>query len=263
MQCRRIAVIAALAILICADIARGQNRTATAGDAGPTDSNPTRAVLFSIRPELYRPAGDVTRAALIFRYDRAALMKRRWLPGRRGAIFRFEAPVARAQVAGAVSETGIGDIYGQLLLVPYISPTFAFVAGAGLVVPTATGPLLGAGKWVLAPAAGPVWFLPGQGMIFLKFQNFVAIAGDGDRPDINHLVIAPTIIRIFRQRWWVLVDSEARTDWLRDRRTSVKSGLQIGHAVGPRLAIWAKPEVWWGANRDGRWNLKFAVVWYR
>jgi hypothetical protein len=29
------------------------------------------------------------------------------------------------------------------------------------------------------------------------------------------------------------------------------------------MALWVKPEVWWGAHRDGDWNLKFGIVWYQ
>ena len=256
-----VAVVAVLAVFYGAVIARAQTR---APETDTThDSNPTRAVFFSIRPELYKPSADVIRTAVIFRYDHAALVERRWLPGRRGVVFRFEVPIAQAHIAGAAGETGLGDAYGQLLLVPYVSRAFAFVAGAGLIVPTATGDLLGAGKWVLAPAAGPVWFQAGRGMIFVKLQNFVAIAGAAGRPDINYFAITPSMIRVFERRWWMMADSDVKIDWLRDRRTNVKSGLQIGRAITPRVAVWAKPEVWWGANRDGRWNLKCAVVWYR
>ena len=248
-----------LLIAITATATHGQ----ATDEAGTDDSNPTRPVLFSVRPEFYNPGGDVSRSALIFRYDRAAFRQRRWLPGRRGVVMRFEGSLARTHLAGRSGETGLGDLYGQLLLIPYFTRSFAFVAGTGLVIPTATGDLLGAGKWVLAPATGPVWFTPGPGMFFVKFQNFVSVSGDSDRADINFLLITPMFVHVFEGRWWLLADTETRTDWTRDERTSVKSGLQIGKAVAPRLALWVKPEVWWGANRDGGWNLRIAMVWYR
>jgi hypothetical protein len=258
--------VATLGFILCATPATAQTQTPPPR-ADPAenahDSDPTKPVLFSIRPEFSRFDADFSRLTLIFRYDRAQFAKRRWLPGRRGTILRFEVPLARMQVDEAAGEMGLGDAYGQLLLVPYMSRTFALVAGSGLIMPTATGNLLGAGKWVVAPATGPVWFLRGRGMVFLKLQNFVSVAGDARRPDINFLLVTPTLIRTFQRRWWMLADSETRTDWLGDRRTSVKSGLQIGHAISPHVAVWAKPEVWWGGHSNGQWNLKFGVVWYR
>jgi len=46
------------------------------------DSDPTRPVFFSIRPEFSNPGPGVTQASLIFRYDQAALRARRLLPGK-------------------------------------------------------------------------------------------------------------------------------------------------------------------------------------
>src|SRR5947199_7005216 len=100
------------------------------------DTDPTRPVLFSIRPELFKPGPGFTQAALTFRYDRAAFRQRRWLPGRRGTISRFELPVATTSVDGLPSQAGLGDAYAQLLLIPYLSRRFAFVAGSGLILPT-------------------------------------------------------------------------------------------------------------------------------
>jgi hypothetical protein len=227
------------------------------------DTDPTRPVLFSIRPEVFHPAPGFTQGALTFRYDRAAFRQRRWLPGRRGTISRFELPVATTSVEGFPSQSGLGDAYAQLLLIPYLSRRFAFVAGSGLILPTATGNLLGTGKWVAAPAVGPVWLFPGRGMLFVKVQNLTSFAGDAGRPDINALLITPSLLYSVKPGWWVLLDSESRTNWEQAADTAVKTGLQIGHALGSGVGIWVKPELFWGQTRDGRWNLKFGIVWYR
>ena len=112
-------------------------------------------------------------------------------------------------------------------------------------------------------AAGPVWFFRGRGLLFVKLQELVSVAGDSRRSDVNTLLITPIFIHAVKERWWVLADSETRTNWLREGRTGVKSGLQIGRTVATGFGVWAKPEVWWGPNRDGRWNLKLGLVWYR
>ena len=33
--------------------------------------------------------------------------------------------------------------------------------------------------------------------------------------------------------------------------------------AGPDTSVRVAPEFWWGANRDGQWNLKTGIVWYR
>ena len=256
-------VAAAFVSLIITSASHAQTNAPTADAADANDSDPTRPILFSIRPEIYKPNDDVTQAALIFRYDRAMLARRRWLPGRRGVIVRAELPMLRTQTDGGNAEAGIGDAYAQMLLVLYRKQSFAVVGGTGVIIPTASGDRLGSGKWVLAPAAAPVWFFRGHGMAFVKFHNFMSVAGDDRRPDANFLLITPTIIRTFSGRWWMLADSEAKTDWNEGGHTSAKSGLQLGKAVGQRFALWIKPEVWWGADPHGRWNMKFGLVWHR
>jgi hypothetical protein len=227
------------------------------------DANPTRAVLFSLRPEIYRPSEDVTQAALIFRYDQASLRQRRWLPGKRGVILRFEMPVLYTHAGDTIQQGGLGDAYAQVLLFPHFSRTFSFFAGSGLKIPTATDQALGTGKWIAGPMAGPVWFLPTRALFLVKVQNLTSIGGDSARPDVNTLLITPVFVQTVKTRWWVLVDSETNTNWKRDGRTGLKSGVQFGRINSRRLALWVKPEVYWGPNRDGRWNLKFALVWYR
>ena len=245
---------------VVSDGVGGQDRPTAAVES---DSNPTRPVLFSIRPELYSPSAEVTQAALIFRYDQAALRKRRWLPGERGVVLRFEMPLAYTHAGGTLQQTGLGDAYGQLLVAPYLTRSFGFVVGSGLQVPTASDKLLGSGKWIVAPAAGPVWFFHGRGLLFVKVQELKSVAGDPTRADVNTLLLTPIFVESVKEHWWVLADSETRTDWLRGARTGVKSGLQIGRIVSTGFGVWAKPEVWWGPNRGGRWNLKLGLVWYR
>jgi hypothetical protein len=213
------AVLAALAIFVMP--AGGLAQTATNPPDQPSaavenDANPTRAVLFSLRPEIYRPSEGVTQAALIFRYDQASLRQRRWLPGKRGVLLRFEMPVSYTNSGDTVQQAGLGDAYAQAISIPYFSRTFAFFVGTGLKIPTATDQVLGSGKWTLAPLAGPIWFLPTRALFFVKVQELVSIAGDSARPDVNTLLITPVFIQTVKTRWWILVDSETNTNWERD-----------------------------------------------
>jgi hypothetical protein len=258
--------LAAAAMLGVAARAHGQtpqNPAEAAGHILRNENNPTRPILFSIRPEFYNPSEDVKQAALIFRYDQAALRARRFLPGKRGIVVRFEVPISATDVANTTTAVGLGDAYGQLLLLPHVTPTGGFVIGLGVVLPTGTDKLLGRGKWILAPATGPIWFFGGRGLFFVKLQDFVSIAGDASRPELNYLLVTPTFVQLFKQQWWVLADFESKTDWLNHSRTGMKSGVQLGRNVSRGFGVWMKPELWWGPNEDGQWNLKFGIVWFR
>jgi hypothetical protein len=258
----RAAILAGLLMLTGAARAAAQASSSDAPDPSQrNDNNPTRAVFFSVRPELYAPTGDLAQAAVVLRYDQAALVKRRWLPGKRGVIFRFELPISGARVSGE-TDLGLGDAYAQLLVAPYFTRRFALVVGSGLIVPTATSPTLGLGKVIVAPAAGPVWFFA-RGLLFVKVQYLDSVAGDSSRADVKRLLVTPVVIHTVGRRWWILADSETNTNHLRDDRTDLKSGVQIGRVVTTSLGVWVKPEHQWGPNTSGGWNLKFGIVWYR
>jgi hypothetical protein len=240
-----------------------ENPPAAAANVLRNDSDPTRPVFFSLRPEFYFPSRDITQSSLIFRYDRAQLAQRRWLPGKRGVITRFEMPLSTTAVSNVTTQAGLGDAYAQLLSLPYFSRTFALAVGTGLKIPTATDTLLGTGKWIVGPLAAPVWFFSNKGIFLIKFQNFSSFAGDAQRPSYNFFLLTPTYVHTLSPRWWVLLDGETKTDWERNNTTSVRGGVQIGRTYGSRFSVWVKPEATWNPDQDNQWNLKFGLVWYR
>lgn len=246
----------ACVLLLSARPAIAQTETVQTGE------DPTRPIFASLRPEFYRAADDTWRFQVIGRYDTATVRNRRWLGGRRGLLLRFELPLSAAEHPTFGVHAGMGDAYGQFLVVPRLSRRFAYVIGSGLSIPTGTHDLLGSGKWILAPAAAPVFFIR-RGLWYVKVQNFTSIAGDHQRADINFLLITPTLLRAFGRASWVLVDTETKTDWRLDHRTGIKSGVQVGHIIARGWGLWVKPEVWWGPNQSGSWNLKTGIVWYR
>ena len=256
----RVAFAILLASLVAPAAVRGQS-----GDAPPadveTDSDPTRPVFISIRPEFYDVDDDVARRALIVRYDATALRRLRLPGGAPGMVLRFELPLMTADIRGDHA-AGVGDTYAQVFVVPYATGTFAWATGSGFVLPTANDRSLGGGAWVVAPVAAPVWRAPHR-LFLVKVQDFMKVAGDRTRPDINYLLVTPTLIHVIAQRWWVLADSETKTAWTDGGATSIKSGLQLGRRVARGVGAWVKPEAWWGPNREGRWTLKFGLVWYQ
>src|SRR5262245_11069785 len=168
------------AFVLALSLAAGARATAQEPEQEQADdSNPTRPVLFSLRPEWYSRTPDVTQAAVILRYDQMVLRGRPWVPGRR-AILRFELPTTTIRVTGVPTQTGIGDAYAQVLFVPAVSRRVALVAGTGVLIPTASDSLLGSGKVALAPAVGPLISFGPRTLMFVKVQNFTSIAGDPD-----------------------------------------------------------------------------------
>lgn len=227
------------------------------------ESDPTQSVFFSVRNEYFNLSNQAWTNVLILRSDRVFLRRRRRLGGKLGILTRFDVPMVTTGVGGA-THAGLGDLYAQALYVPWMTPRFAVALGSGLTFPTATDQTLGGGKWRAAPVVAPIWFFPERkGFFLVKLQNYVSFAGDPDRPDSNYLLITPTFTRRFRPRWWILLDTEIKTDWERANCHSFRTGLQIGHVVTPRIAIAVKPEVPWGGHREGDWAVKTIFTWYR
>jgi hypothetical protein len=243
--------VALILLQVACGLSAAAGQTTRPPDEAETDSDPTRPVFFSLRPEFYNFDGQ-HRQLLIGRYDAAV---------RRVVILRFELPAVRSD-DGVHAKGGLGDAYGQFLLVSYASGRFALVAGSGMVLPTAVDDRLGGGHWVLAPVAAPLWRLS-RGLAYVKLQNFTSVGSHDTRVPVNYLLVTPTVIRAVGRDWWVLADTETRTNWREDGRTGLKAGVQIGRRVAAGVGLWVKPEVWLGANRDGTWNLKLGVVWYR
>ena len=225
------------------------------------DDNPTRAVFFSVREEYRNLANGAWNNRLIFRKDKVVLKGQR-LGGRTGFLLRTDVPLTTTHL-GSETHTGLGDIYGQALYIPYLSRKFAFVTGTGVVLPTATHKTLGFGKWQLAPIAVPLWFLPkGKGFFYVKVQDFISVAGVGDRPDVNALFVNPTLNYIPANRWLVQAEVETRTNWKNNNRTDLRMGFGAGKVLTHRYFLGAKCEVPIGATRSGDWTIKVTNIFY-
>jgi hypothetical protein len=226
------------------------------------DDNPTRAVFFSVREEYRNLIGGAWNNRLVLRKD-AVVLKGDRIGGRTGFLLRSDVPVTTTHL-GSETHTGLGDIYGQALYIPYLSGKFAFVTGTGIVFPSATHKTLGLGKWQVAPLAVPVWFLPQKkGFFSVKFQDFISIAGVGNRADIHALFITPTLNYIPARRWLVQGDFESRINWENANRTDFRIGFGAGRVVTRRSFLGIKCEVPVGAMRSGDWTMKVTNILYR
>jgi len=233
------------------------------------DSDPTKSVFLSVRNEYFNLSDDAWINVLVIRSDRVLLRKHRRLGGKLGILTRFDLPVVTAHFDGT-TQTGLGDLYAQALYVPWLTPGFALAMGSGMAFPTATARSLGMGKWRVAPLVAPVWFFPERkGYFLVRLHQFVSFAGPSDRRDTNYLLTAPTLLYRFHPRWWIVLDTEMKTDWEQDNHASFRSGLQIGYFVTPLFAIAIKPEVPWGGHREaapsipGNWALKLTITRHR
>lgn len=246
---------AALAILlflaIPLAIAAGPER----GEKIGGEIDPTKPVFFNIREEFYDLKGDDWRNFFILRSD---IIK---LGGLRNFLLRFDVPIVSADL-GQGSQTGIGDIYSQLLLIPYASKKFFLAAGSGITAPSATESSLGTGKWQFDPLAIPGWWLgERRALFFIKVQDFISFAGQSDRDNVHYMTVNPFFIAKLSEKWWVGADTEAKFNWEQDNRKSYKSGVLLLRMWTDTFGTWIKPEIPWGPNREGDWTIKASCFW--
>jgi hypothetical protein len=225
------------------------------------DDDPTRAVFFSVREEYRNLLNGAWNNRIVLRKD-AAVLKGHRLGGRAGFLLRTDVPITTTHL-GSETHMGLGDIYGQVLYVPHLNRKFGFVTGTGIVLPTATHKTLGQGKWQVAPLAVPVWYLDRKkGFFLVKFQDFISIAGAGNRPDVHALFINPTLNYLPARRWLVQAEVESRTNWKNRNRTDFRVGFGAGRVMTRRFFLGIKCEVPMAGTRPGDWTIKVTNTFY-
>jgi hypothetical protein len=251
--------------LFAADSALSQNSPSPAPSPSATpiqdretaaEEDPTKPILFSIRDEYRDLRSGGWSNTVIFRVDRLAIKRFGIKGGSKGVLMRFDVPFVTVH-RGTATEKGLGDLYGQALYFPQVRQKRMIGIGSGIVIPTATGDSLGAGKLILSPSIFPVWYFKRRERFFLiRIQNYISVAGKSNRPNINYMLVAPALVHRVNEKWWLGEDTEFKWDW-QNKLSSAITGLQVGRMLKSGFGFWLKPEVPWGPGRSGGFNLKF------
>ena len=232
-------------------------------EEAPNQDDPTKAVFFNIRNEFFNLEEGSWTNAVIARSDRALLKTRPRLGGKVGILTRVDVPIVAADL-DEHAQVGLGDLYVQAGVVPWLTPRFALSVGSGLTVPTATHAALGAGKWQAAPVVAPIWFLSNRkGFVLVRLHGHYSFAGGEDRSRVRTLEIVPVLMWNFAKHWWTVIDSNTTIDWESVDRASRRTGVEIGYVIRRSWGVSIKPEIPWGANRRGEWKLVAVLTRYR
>ncbi len=249
LACFVIAILLAVPMafpIVGTAIAADQKLLGTSEEIGDVDI--TRPVFFNVREEYYKLPGDAWRNALIFRTDVIKVAD--------NLILRFDVPLMGTNV-GKGTDYGLGDIYGQALYFPYRSDRGFFGIGSGLTAPSSTENTLGTGKWQVSPLVAPGWwFKDPRALFFVKVQDYISFAGQSDRADIHNMTVTPTYLVRLSSKWWIGADTEGKVNWEDSDRWSFKSGVFIMRLWTRTYGTWIKPEIPWGPNREGDFNIK-------
>jgi hypothetical protein len=129
---------------------------------------------------------------------------------------------------GVRSAFGLGDINPTFFLSPAKSGKFIWGLGPTLTFPTATDPLLGAGKYSAGPAAVALT-MQGHWVIGALANQQWSFAGWGNQ-DVSAMLIQPFINYNLPHGWYVVTAPVITADWEAD--SDNRWTLPVGGGVG-------------------------------
>src|SRR5450755_2528020 len=98
-------------------------------------------------------------------------------------------------------EYGFGDLNPSFFLSPAKPGKLIWGVGPALVLPTATNPILGQGKWSIGPSV-VVLMQPGKWTLGGLVNNVFSFAGQSSRPDVNQMTFQYFINYNLNKGWF-------------------------------------------------------------
>ncbi len=138
---------------------------------------------------------------------------------------------APSPAPGIRSAFGLGDLNPTFFLAPASGEKFIWGVGPTFTFPTATDPLLGAGKWSAGPAVVALT-MQGHWVIGALANNQWSFAGWGDR-SVNQMLIQPFINYNLPHAWYLTSAPIITANWEARQRDmwTVPIGAGIGKII--------------------------------
>jgi hypothetical protein len=129
---------------------------------------------------------------------------------------------------GVPSAFGLGDLNPTVFLSPANADKLIWGIGPTMTFPTATDPLLGAGKWEAGPAV-VVLTMPGHWVLGVLANNQWSFAGWGDQ-DVNAMLVQWFVNYNLPHAWYLTTSPIVTANWKADseNRWIVPLGGGIG-----------------------------------
>jgi hypothetical protein len=179
-----------------------------------------------------------------------------------GQIIRPTIPMITTP--GPDRTTGLGDITIFDIFLPQRFSWGALGVGPVAVFPTATNERLGQGKWQLGPAGALIYDRVPHLQIGLIVQNPISFAGDGDRENVNALLVQPIAQYNLSRGWYVSMgDLTWAFDWKSDGDATIPLAFQVGRVLplfGNQWNLAVEP--FYTVTHSGpspRWGIRFGI----
>jgi hypothetical protein len=107
---------------------------------------------------------------------------------------------------------GFGDLNPSFFLSPAMPGKIIWGVGPTLVLPTATNPVLGQGKWSIGPSV-VVLAQPGKWTLGGLVNNVWSFAGQSARPDVNQMLFQYFINYNLNRGWYITWQPTLTANW--------------------------------------------------
>jgi hypothetical protein len=132
---------------------------------------------------------------------------------------------------------GFGDLNPSFFLSPGKPGKLIWGVGAAVVLPTATNPILGQGKWSLGPSV-VVLAQPGKWTLGALVNNVFSVAGQSSRPDVNQMLFQYFINYNLKHGWYITWQPTLTANW---EANSNRWVVPFGGGVGRIMKLGFQP----------------------
>lgn len=124
---------------------------------------------------------------------------------------------------------GLGDANPTFYFSPANAKKIVWGVGPSLLMPTATSPELGSGKWAIGPSAA-VLTQPHWGFLGVLVQNIWSFGGDPHRTAVKQMLFQYQFSYDLPRGWYLTTAPTISADWtqVRDDRWVVPFGAGVG-----------------------------------
>ena len=134
---------------------------------------------------------------------------------------------------------GLGDMNPTFFFSPAHPGKIIWGAGPAFVLPTATDPVLGQGKWSIGPSFVAL-AQPGHWTLGVLVSNVWSFAGSSDRASVNQLLFQYFINYNLSQGWYVTVSPIITANWAASSAKDIWT-VPFGGGVGRIMKLGVQP----------------------
>ena len=199
------------------------------------DQGPDGVLRLRLRSRLFRSAVDT--------HDRTQhlLNIQPVIPvplGEVNLINRLIIPLLYQPTGESGGEFGLGDIQYMAFFSPADAGKIIWGVGPIFSLPTATDDILGTGKWSIGPTAVALT-IKGRWVYGVLANNLWSFAGEGDRPDVNSMLLNPFINYNLDKGWYLTSSPNILANWEAD--SDDRWTVPVGGGVGKIFKIGKQP----------------------